>query len=98
MAFCKQCGTEAKKGDLFCRSCGTKIVKKETKPLKKDKESDILSELKSLVDTVAKEMKKELLSQVAEIEKGLVSGDLTKEEFNSEAKEMKGRFLEFILD
>jgi uncharacterized membrane protein YvbJ len=93
MSFCKHCGDEAQKGDVYCRKCGTKIPKK---PVLDDGAKQTIAKLTSLVDDAVESIKKELLWQITDIEKGVKTGLLNKEEFKAEADEIRGRLLNFI--
>ncbi|RMF90811.1 MAG: hypothetical protein D6733_02815 [Methanobacteriota archaeon] len=92
MVFCTHCGKKPREGDLYCRGCGTRL--QAVSPEQAEVERAI-RELKGLVERVAEEIKKELLHQVAEVEKGFRDGVFTKEEFDSEVEEIRGRLLSF---
>ncbi len=93
MSFCKHCGKEARKGDVYCRKCGTKIPKK---PLLDEEAKSMIVELTSLVYDASESIKKELLGQISDIEKGFKTGWLNRKEFDAEAEEIRGRLLNFI--
>jgi hypothetical protein len=57
---------------------------------------ETIGNLKTLVDHATENIKKELLSQIKLIESGLKAGELSKEQFESEANEIKSRLLKFI--
>lgn len=92
MLFCSHCGHEAEKGDVFCRRCGTKLRAVSSA---KDEIDRAVTDLRALVDKVAGQIKIELLEQVSEIESGVRTGKLTKEEFEAEVEEIKGRLSSF---
>lgn len=94
MLFCSHCGKESEKRDVFCRKCGSKIIIKLA--TSDDKTKGTVSELEGLVDEAARGIKKELLEQVLEIEDGLKKGDISLDEFDSEAEEIRDRLQNFI--
>jgi uncharacterized membrane protein YvbJ len=93
MLFCSHCGKGSEKQDVFCRKCGSKI---SIKPTVNDKIQGTVSELEGLVDEAARGIKKELLEQVFEIEDGLKKGNISQDEFDLEAEEIRDRLHNFI--
>jgi uncharacterized membrane protein YvbJ len=93
MVFCKHCGREAEKADMFCRKCGTKIAKTKAKP---DEYTAILDELTMLVEDVTKNIRTELLGQVSEIEVGIKKKGWTKDHFYAEVEEIRSRLKNFV--
>ena len=91
--FCSHCGKEVEDKDVFCRKCGGKIKRMEQAV---DGTEGVIVELKGLVESATERMKKELYSQVQEIESGLKSGRFTRKEFEAEAEEIKNRLLRFV--
>ncbi len=98
--FCTLCGSLAEKGDIFCRKCGGKIARDPEGKTKEQTEvgeiKKTLSELSGLIEKATEHMKKELIEQVKEIEKGLGSGKLTKTQFDAEVEEIRNRLNRFI--
>jgi hypothetical protein len=93
MRTCNECGKKPEKKDVFCRKCGAKLdEKKAVETLV----GSTLVDLRNLVDEAAREIKKELIGQVNEIEEGVKTGRLTLEEFDSKADELKARLINFI--
>jgi hypothetical protein len=94
MVFCTYCGKEPGKEDVFCTRCGNKLKDVDVQP-QDIKLERTLKDLRALVDTVADEIKKQLLGQISEIESGFRTGTFTQEEFDKEAEEIKERLLRF---
>lgn len=92
MVFCTGCGKESETGDVFCRSCGARL---RELPRSKSAIEKTLEELREFVDTVAEEIKKQLLDQIDEIDEGIASGKMSEEEFKAEAEEIRNRLRKF---
>ncbi len=92
MVFCTGCGKESETEDAFCRGCGARL---RELPKNKSPIEETLKELRDFVDTVASEIKKQLLGQIDEIDKGFASGKMSEDEFMAEAEEIRNRLRNF---